>query len=247
MAKLFNEFTNRRGLIVYGGEASSDYGMVVAEPPAFERAARKQTVYKIPGRNGSVIIQQEAWEDVPRSYKVWLTSDPDKSLVEYVDAFEAWLNSQDGYQRLEDNFEPDVYRLAYFSGGNDVTTELMTAGETTLKFTCRAERFYKSGEQEQTLTSGVPIYNPTRFKSKPLIHIEGSGSIALTIGANTITATVTDNINIDCETMNAYREPTENKNDKISGPFPKILPGVNAISITGAATKVTLIPRYFTI
>ena len=41
MAKLFNELTNRQGLIVYGGEASSDYGMVIAEAPSFDQPTRK--------------------------------------------------------------------------------------------------------------------------------------------------------------------------------------------------------------
>ena len=244
---MLNQFTNKRGLIVYGGESSVDYGMVVAEAPAFERPARKQTVYKVPGRNGAVIIQQDAWEDVSRIYEVWLTNDKDKSLVEYVDALQAWLNSKDGYQRLEDSFEPDVFRLAYYSGGNEVTNDLMLAGEAKLKFTCRPERFYKSGELPVALTSGTPIYNPTRFASKPLIYINGTGSVSLTIGAATITATVTDYIYIDCETMNAYRQPAENKNDKISGTFPRIAPGVNAITITGSVSEVTVVPRYFTI
>ena len=105
--------TNKQGLIVYGDGSSADYGMVVAEAPAFERPSRKQTVYKVPGRNGAVIVQQDAWEDVGRSYKVWLTKDKDKDLVQYFNAVEAWLNSQNGYQRLEDSFEPDVFRLAY--------------------------------------------------------------------------------------------------------------------------------------
>lgn len=244
---MLNQLTNKRGLIVYGGESSANYGMVVAEAPAFERATRKQTVYKVPGRNGAVILQQNAWEDVTRTYKVWLTDNRSKGLVEYVDAIEAWLNSQTGYQRLEDSFEPDVFRLAYYSGGNGVSNMLMQAGEATLSFTCRPERFYKSGEEEVQLTSGVPIYNPTRFQSKPLLYIEGAGEVALAIGSQTITATIDDYIFIDCETMNAYREPTENKNNSITGPFPVINPGVNAISITGAVTSATAVPRYFTI
>ena len=244
---MLNQFTNKRGLIVYGGESSANYGMVVAEAPAFERATRKQTTYKVPGRNGAVIIQQDAWEDVTRNYRVWIVDSSSKGLVEYVDAFEAWLNSQTGYQRLEDSFEPDVYRLAYYSGGTSVSNMLMQAGEAEISFVCRPERFYKSGEQEQQLTNGVPIYNPTRYQSKPLIYIAGAGEVSLAIGSKTITATIEDYIFIDCETMNAYREPTENKNNSITGPFPVIDPGVNAISITGAVTSATVVPRYFTI
>lgn len=248
MSKLFNMTTNRQGLIVFGGEASSDFGMVIAQAPTFERAARKQTVYNVPGKNGAVIFQQDAWEDVPRNYDVWVS--PEKSeqdLVEAVDAFEAWLNSKKGYQRLEDNFEPEVFRLAYFSGGIGLSNEMMQAGKATLTFTCRAERFYKSGEQAVTVTNGSKLYNPTRFTSKPLIHIEGSGTVTVTIGGNTITANMTDYINIDCETMNAYRLAAENKNGDISGSFPVIPSGVQTVAITGTPTLVTIVPRYFTI
>lgn len=247
MAKLFNEFTNRRGLIVYGGEASSDYGMVVAEAPSFERPTRKQSVYTVPGRNGAVVFQQDAWEDVVRSYQVWLADDAEQDLVDQVDAFEAWLNSQKGYQRLEDSFEPDVFRLAYYSGGIGVSNHLTQYGEATLSFTCRPERFYKSGEQPVTVVNGDKINNPTRFTSKPLIHIEGSGTVTITCGGKTMSASVTDYINIDCEQMNAYRLPAENKNSQISGSFPVIEPGINTVGITGTVSLCTITPRYFTI
>ncbi len=239
--------TNKQGLIVYGDGSSADYGMVVAEAPAFERPSRKQTVYKVPGRNGAVIFQQDAWEDVNRSYNVWLAQDPQLDLVDQINALEAWLNSSKGYQRLEDNFEPETFRLAYYSGGDSVTNELMQAGTATLRFTCRPERFYKTGEQEIEVVNGSKIYNETRYTSKPLIHIEGSGSVSLAIGDKTITATITDYINIDCESMNAYRQPTENKNASIGGTFPTIAPGANAIAITGTITKATIVPRFFTI
>ena len=242
-----NQFTNRQGLLVYGGEASVDYGMVVAETPAFERPRRKQTIYNVPGRNGAVIHQENAWEDVQRSYKVWLATTPDKDLADMIAAFEAWLNSFKGYQRLEDNFEPEIFRLAYYSGGDGFTNKLMQAGEATLNFTCRPERFLKTGEEAITVTNGSVINNETRYTSKPFIHIEGTGSVSISIGGKTITATVTDYINIDCETLNAYRLPAENKNDKISGTFPEIAPGNNAVGITGSVSLVTVTPRFFTI
>lgn len=247
MPKLYDEGTNRDGLIVYAGEASSDYGMVIAEAPAFERARRKQTVYNVPGRNGAVIHQEDAWEDVPRNYKVWLSNNAEQDLVDVVDAFEGWLNSVKGYQRLEDSFEPDVFRLAYYSGGDSFTNILMQYGEATLNFTCRAERFLKAAELPVSVTNGSLLYNQTRYTSKPLIHIEGSGNVTLSIGGKTITANVSDYINIDVETMNAYRLPAENKNDKISGTFPTIAPGNNTVAITGSVSLATITPRFFTI
>lgn len=247
MAKLFNQTTNRQGLLVYGGEASSDFGMVIAEAPAFNRSTRKQTVFSVPGRNGDIILQQDAWNDVPRNYNVWLTEGDGKDLTSKVDELMAWLNSKKGYQRLEDNFEPDVFRLAYYSGGASFENHLTQYGRGTLAFTCRAERFYKSGEQELTVSNGDKVNNPTRYASKPLIHIEGSGSVTIAFGGATMSATLTDYINIDCDAMNAYRLPSENKNDKISGTFPTLQPGINTIGVTGSVTKVVITPRFFTI
>ena len=246
MSKLFNIATNKRGLIVYGGESSSDYGMVVSEAPAYERPNRKQTIYTVPGRNGAVVFQDDAWEDVVRSYNVWIAEGVQPLSVK-VSAFEAMLNSMKGWQRLEDSFEPDVFRLAYYSGGNDFSNKMTQYGEATINFTCRPERFLKTGEQEVTVINNQKIVNQTRFTAKPLIHIEGSGTVTVTIGGDTISASITDYINIDCETMNAYRLAAENKNSDISGSFPKIIPGENTVGITGTTTKVTIVPRYFTI
>ena len=246
MPKLFNNGTNKQGLIVYGGESSADYGMVVSEAPAYERPNRKQTVYTVPGRNGAVVFQEDAWEDVQRSYNVWLAYDMN-SLADKIDAFEAMLNSMKGWQRLEDNFEPDVFRLAYYTGGDSFSNQMTAYGEATINFTCRPERFLKAGEFETEVVNSTKLVNPTRFAAKPLIHIEGSGTFNVQIGGNTIVATTTDYINIDCETMNAYRLPAENKNADISGSFPIIKPGENIVGITGAPTKVTVVPRYFTI
>lgn len=254
MPDFYND-VNGQGLITWGGVASSDYGIVVSEAPAFDKPKRKQTIFNIPGRNGSVLFQEDAFEDVTRSYNVWIaeaiTEDSggviSGDLPERIAAATAWLFSKTGYQKLEDNFEPNYYRLAYYSGGNNFTDELLQYGETTLTFTCRPERFLKSGETAVTVTNGSELDNPTLFSSKPLIYIEGSGSISVEFGNGAITATVTDYIYIDCERLNAYRLPTENKNDQITGTFPNLIPGTNEITITGSATLVKITPNYYTI
>lgn len=250
MPKLFDNGTNTQGVIVYGGVDSSNYGIVVGESPAFERPNRKQTIIQVPGRNGSVLFQENAWEDVTRTYSVWLDEDiaNNKTLADKVNDYQAALNSLTGYQELTDNFEPDVYRLAYYSGGDSFTNEMTQYGRANLRFVCRPERFLITGKDAVKVDNGDTLTNPTLFASKPLIHIEASNeTISVSIGGKTIIAEVTDYINIDCERMNAYRLPVENRNDKISGSFPTIPSGSNTIGITGNYTKVEITPNYFTI
>ena len=246
MPNILNELTNRRGLIVYGGETSSDYGIVVGEVPSFDKPTRRSNVFNVQGRNGSIIFQDGSFDDVTRSYKVWVAED-NNNLADKVNAVSAWLYSKKGYQRLEDSFEPDVFRLAYYNGSGNVSNELMTVGETTLSFVCRPERFLKSGEEVVSVTNGDSINNPTRFEAKPLIHIEGTGTVSVKIGGKTITASITDYINIDCDRLNAYRLPSENKNADVTGTFPTIPEGVNTITLTGSITKCEITPRYYTI
>lgn len=241
---------NKRGLITWGGEDSDNYGIYVSESPVFDKPKRKQTVFNIPGRNGSILFQESAFEDVARSYNVWVaeqTGDFPKTLPEIVSDLTSWLNSGTGYQRLEDSFEPDVFRLAYYSGGDNFSDNMLQYGESELIFTCRPERFLKSGETPVALVNGGTIENPTRFDSKPLIHIEGSGTVSVTINNSTITAQIVDYINIDCERMNAYRLPSENMNDKIIGSFPVLAGGYNSIATTGTITTATITPRFYTI
>lgn len=251
MPNFYPSLTNRQGLIVWGGVASTDYGMVVSQAPAYDKPTRRVEAVTVPGRNGSILFDEGAFSDTTRTYNVFITEDTVHSvpLSDRVNNLTAWLFSKVGYTRLEDNFEPDVFRLAYYSGGNDVTNELMQYGESELTFTCRPERFLKSGTTAIEVDDGDTITNPTAFASKPLIYIEANGEVELSINGVTIKAEVDDYLYIDCETMNAYRLTAENKNSKIRGDFPVIAPGANGIGInvTGTLVGVEITPRYFTI
>ena len=253
----FNSLTNKQGLIVWGGVNSSNYGIVVEECPAFDKPKIRTDVFNIPGRNGSVLFQDGSFDDVTRTYKIWVDENTQYdsggqivsgTLADRVNAFTSALYSKQGYQKLTDNFEPDTFRLAYLTGGQTFTNELLMYGKSTLQFTCRPERFLKSGETGSDYVNGDTITNPTLFDSKPLIHIEASNTtVTVTLGGKTITAEVVDYINIDCDRMNAYRASSENRNDKISGNFPVIKSGANTLATTGTITKLTITPRYFDI
>jgi phage-related protein len=240
----------KQGLIVYAGKPSTDYGIVVSEAPAFDKPRRKTTVFNVPGRSGSIVVQEDAWEDTVRSYHVWLTKDAKKDLTASVNAISEWLYSASGYQRLEDSFEPDTFRLAYYNGGQEFATRLMQAGEATISFTCRPERFYKNAYDEAIdITSGITIINPTPFKAKPIIIIVTSGTqtVDLYVHGHHMTAEVTNVLYIDSDTMNAYDYLNNNMNANVSGEFPVLDPGSNGITISGSVNMVQLVPRFYTI
>ena len=252
----FLDGVNKRGLITFGGVRSDDYGMVVSAAPSFDRPTRKQTVYNVPGRNGPVLFQEDAWNETTRVYNVWIDEDIQEdsggntsgTLSERINAFFAAINSLKGYQMLWDNFEPGFFRNAYYSGGDNFTNNMMAYGEATLTFTCRPERFLSTLEVFN-VTNGGTIKNPTQFKAKPVISIKVTtpSTVTVSINGETVTAEVTDYIYIDCDEMNAYRQSAENMNNKISGVFPTLKPGNNTVVVTGSPQEVEIQPRWYTI
>ena len=94
MPNLFDKFTDKRGLFIFNGESSADFDLVVSEVPTFEKAGRKSSAFDIPGRNGSILYQQNAWNDVTRQYKVWAAVDDATCLPDKVNAFTAWLKAK---------------------------------------------------------------------------------------------------------------------------------------------------------
>ena len=260
-AVIYNSIvTNKQGLIVFGGRPSTDYGIVVSEAPTFEKPTRKQTIINIPGRSGSIVRQEDAWNDVTRKYKIWVAKDRRQDLVRAIEAVTGWLNrhvgsdmANYGYFRLEDSFEPEYYRLAYYSGGDSFVNDLMQAGEAELKFTCRPERFLKSGDIEQEITgASFTLYNPTNFKAKPIITFEATGPSLISFiggGGGSLSFALASGdagISFDCETLQAFNCGGANGKTSYSSE-PYLDPGLNACYTTGTYSKLFVTPRFYVI
>jgi len=238
----------KHGAIIWAGKSSQDFGIVVENPPAIKRPARKFTKYSVPGRNGDIVEQQDAWDNYTQTYTIWAGGNDYGSAPITYSAISSWLLSPKGYQRLEDNFEPDIFREAYFVGPVEADNLLTKVGRCDLSFVCKPQRFLKIGEKTTSyLLSGSELYNPTQFDAKPLIKVTGSGSGTVTLNGVTMTITgMTDYLYIDCEAQNVYRLESENKNSLVSGSFPTIAPGKNTLTFTGV-TQIDITPKYFMI
>lgn len=233
---------NRR--ITFGGEVIPAY---LASVPDKVKPVRKMTVQPIPGTNREVVEMEDAWECYDQPYSFFVGDGSEDSVYEQLNNVSAVLYKE-GWQTLVDDYEPDYYRLAYFQGPFNIENKKTRVGTFTVSFRCRAENFLTSGSTEVTVASGSTITNPTRFNSKPLIKITGSGSGTLTVAGVTMSFTgITDYLYIDCDTMNVYRLSSENKDSLMTGEFPVLKPGSNTISFTGGITSCKIVPKWFTI
>ena len=105
--------------------------------------------------------------------------------------------------------------------------------------------FYADAASDITVTtSGTVITNPGSVYSEPILTVTGSGNITLMVGLTIVELEgISGSIVIDSVLQEAY-QGTVLMNDHMNGEFPVLKPGANAISWTGAVTKVVVRPNW---
>lgn len=229
-----------RNYLIFDGIDSRDFHVYLANVEQFNGAEKTVERKKIPGRNGDLAYCDGSFENVDVEYSFYST---DNSQFD-VDSFREVLMSIKGYMRLEDTFHPDEYRVGMTTGNFSVETSDRVGAAFNMTFSCKPQRFLRSGETKTVLTSSGMIQNPTRFTSKPLIRVYGAGSISANGKTMTVTAS-NDFTNLDSDIMDAFKG-VENRNAYVKGDFIELVPGKNNISISGFS-KVEITPRWWKI
>lgn len=168
-------------MIVWNGISSKDVGVVVEHYPGIILPKRKVEVIQVPGRNGDIVIEQEAFENYEQSYQVFLDEKNYGGLESAMPKIANWLMGSYGYKKLEDSYFPEFYRMAYVANGAQFSSWFNIYGEGTLTFNCAPQKFYKSGEREIEINSGDTLHNPSGFWAEPIITIAFSGQTTATL------------------------------------------------------------------
>ena len=90
-------------LLIYNGESSYDYGLLVGAQKSYNAPKRDVTKYSIAGRNGDLVMDNGRFENVQIDYSIVCKSD----FETLSDAITAWLKNPTEYCRLEDSHHPE--------------------------------------------------------------------------------------------------------------------------------------------
>lgn len=226
----------------FDGKKSRDYGVYISGPQVYNAPERDQTDYEIPGRNGKLTVDNGRYKNQTWKYPAFIIHD----FGSNVEGLRNYLLSKRGYQRFEDTYHPQEYRLAKYVGPFEAEPEdAHYAAKFDLLFDFYPQRFLKSGEQSFEITGASSIYNPYSEAAKPLIRAYGTGTFS--IGGVSVQITAADTYtDIDCDLQEAYKDTlATNKNSYVKATtFPEIKPGTNAVTLTGI-TKLVITPRWW--
>lgn len=161
----------------FGGIDTKGFDVFISGDAVYNSPSRDVEMFEIPGRNGAFALDKGRFANIQLSYPSGIGTKNEAEFREKIEGLRNALSSKVGYQRLEDDYHGEEFRMAVYKGGLDVNPTMLKAGQFDIVFDCKPQRFLKSGEIEQSVTSGDIITNPTLFESHPLLCVEGFGEI----------------------------------------------------------------------
>ena len=161
------------GVIRFNGISSADFGCTIERRPNHTRGSRRGELIEVPGRNGAAVLEDGSFATYKQEYvmafKEGGTVPPYKRAAQVAE----WLLGSRGFCRLEDDFEPNVYRMARYAGALNIEQVADEYGRVVLEFECQPQRYLKSGETpisyEGDSSTVFRITNPTQFEARPLL------------------------------------------------------------------------------
>lgn len=169
--------------LIVDGTSLKGYKVYINGKEAYNSAERDVEMIEIPGRDGAFSLDHGRFKNITVSYDSGTFADSQTEFAENISDLRNFLASKKGYVRIEDDYNPDEYRMGVFQRGLEFDPiHYNMASEFPIEFNCKPQRFLKSGETPVSVTSGGTITNPTLFDAHPLVKFQASGNGSITIG-----------------------------------------------------------------
>ena len=216
-----------------------------------------------------MIIDNNSWKNTQRVYSIVSVFRPGTDFVSNSEKLIKWLNQESGYFRLEDDYDPHVYRMAAFKGNGSLPNLYDQATVLAVTFDCKPQRWLKSGEKEINFTNSKAILdNPTGYNALPDVKISNISNPAsddvllVTVGStldkenfSKVTSIITlseipadvTSITLVSEDQTCYSNQNGNINKSINlnnTQFPVLEKDISMITIKKYQQEETLIESY---
>lgn len=156
--------------LTFDNTSSRDYGVYITGQAVYNAPQRDVEMITIPARNGAFALDNGRFENIEVTYPAGIYADNEEDFAQAISDFRNFLCSKRGYCRLEDEYNPDEYRMAVYKSGLEVDPVQLKAGQFEIVFECKPQRWLKSGEE--------PIRTATEVDGNWSFLNEGEMSLA---------------------------------------------------------------------
>lgn len=225
----------RNYVIINGVNSNTKNGLAIKELPPISKPPMRTNTEAIDGRDGDLITKL-GYSSYDKTIEIGLFGTYD------IDDIISYFN-QNGTITFSN--ETDKYYV--FDTLNQIDyNQIIKFRSASVVFHCQPFK-YEVGETPITLSVGDnTIQNKGNIYSKPILNIEGSGTIDITLNGNqifSIDLSESEEITIDIENMEAYDPNTSALlNRLVIGDYDdfKLNSGNNTLTINGTITSATI-------
>ena len=238
-----------RQYLSFVGKSSKDFLLYLSGPGVYDSPAADVESTSVPGRNGDIITEnartgRRRYQNVDIKYKAFFFN----GLPAKTAAVKAWLLSPIGYQKLQDTYDPDFFRMAVCKDALEFDVTAQKAAEMELTFNCKPQRWSVDGQRVLQLDGRSTLKNPFAFPAQPIFKVYGDSGGELYVGEEKITIhSIKDYVLLNCETHNAYNASGFCNETILSEDFPELPEGKTQLTWTGGITAVEVTPRWWTL
>lgn len=231
--------------IVYDNKNLLEFGVLMADCDKHAGPQRDITVKKVPGLNGELTLDNGRYNNYTYTINAYVRRFSQLRLQ----ALKEYLMTTSEYRPLEDSMHPGTYLMARYIGPFTVKQSDRMGGAVDLKFDCKPQRFYKSGDTLTEITTGGTLKNPSLYPAKPLIRVYGTGTLYVGSYPVVIESAAGDYTDIDCEMMECYCGTAScNSAVTLANDFPELPSGTTTVIWTDETiTSVQIAPRWWTV
>lgn len=224
--------------IILDGVKASSFGLIVQDRPVISTAKERVEYITVEGRDGQ-LTKKTGYDN--REYEITFTLADNVQLKSAIRKSKAFFFNK---KKLSYSDDASVYQIVNNIEIGDIENQLSDVGYFSVKF--NVDPFDYAITSTQSFTSSpITITNTGTYLSRPLIKINGSGNVVLTVnGISCQFKGLTNGIVLDCELEEAYWGLATNMNNYMSGDFPTLKPGVNSIVFSGTVSKVEIDGRW---
>lgn len=159
--------------LFFDGESSRNYGVYITGEAVYNSPERDVEMIKIPGRNGEFALDNGRFENIEVTYPAGIFTNNETDFAAAISDFRNFLASRVGYCRLEDEYNPNEYRMAVYKSGLNVDPAKLEAGEFSITFDCKPQRWLKDGETAVTIGE----WGETETASGDIVTVENPNGI----------------------------------------------------------------------
>lgn len=202
-------------------------GVIIEKTPIAPKPKHSYTKHTIPGRSGSLIVDNKTYEDIPLSLECHFDNDNVN-----INDIKSWL---DGYGKLQIDSEKEY--TGYIS--NSISFEKITHfRKFIVQFMLHPFATALTPTTVSQTTTGT--FTANTFETYPIITITCTGNISVGLNGTTFTLTGADGTYIlDCGAK-VITKNNINQSNIMSGDFPKVINGSNSLTLSGTISALTI-------